>query len=125
LVDPKKVEQVFLNIIINAFQAMPEGGTLKITASRVKSKKGDAVRLEFEDSGTGIEVKNLNKIFDPFFSTKDGENRGTGLGLFISRRIIESYQGSIEVTSEKNKGTTFIIGFPSLGDLTSPKKKNA
>ncbi|MBW1838670.1 MAG: hypothetical protein JRI49_01950, partial [Deltaproteobacteria bacterium] len=123
-VDPKKVEQVFLNIIINAFQAMPDGGTLKITASRVKGKKGDAVRLEFEDSGKGIAVKNLNKIFDPFFSTKD-ENKSTGLGLFISRRIIESYQGSIEVVSKKNKGTTFIIRFPSLGDWTSLKKKKA
>ena len=124
-VDPKKVEQVFLNLIINAFQAMPDGGTLKITASRVKGKKGDAVRLEFEDSGKGIAVKDLNKIFDPFFSTKDGENRGTGLGLFISRRIIESYQGSIEVTSKRNKGTTFIIGFPSLEDWASLKKKKA
>lgn len=115
-VDPKKVEQVFLNLIINAFQAMPDGGTLKITASRVEGKKGDVVRLEFADGGKGIAVKNLNKIFDPFFSTKNEESRGTGLGLFVSRRIIESYQGSIEVMSKKNKGTTFIIEFPSLGN---------
>jgi len=115
-VDPKKLEQVFLNLIINAFQAMPDGGTLKITAKRIESKKGDAVRLEFADSGKGIVVKNLNKVFDPFFSTKKGVNEGTGLGLFISRRIIESYQGSIELTSKRNKGTTFIMEFPSLGN---------
>ncbi|MCK5009613.1 MAG: two-component sensor histidine kinase, partial [Deltaproteobacteria bacterium] len=115
-VDPKKLEQVFLNLIINAFHAMPDGGTLKITARRIETEKGDVVRLEFADSGKGIVVKNLNKVFDPFFSTKKGVNEGTGLGLFISRRIIESYQGSIEVTSKRNKGTTFIMEFPSLGN---------
>lgn len=114
-VDPRKVEQVFLNLTINAFQAMPEGGTLRITASRVKGKQGDRVKLEFADSGKGISEEHLKKIFDPFFSTKNGSG-GTGLGLFISRRIIESYQGSIEVISKKNKGTTFIIEFPVLGD---------
>lgn len=112
-VDPRKVEQVFLNLIINAFQAMPEGGTLRITASRVKSTKGEAVKLEFTDSGKGIAGKHLKKIFDPFFSTKNGSG-GTGLGLFISRRIVESYQGSIEVTSKENEGTIFMLEFPSL-----------
>jgi len=115
-VDPRKVEQVFLNLIINAFQAMSEGGILRITAGRVRGEQRDIVRLEFTDSGRGISEKNLKKVFDPFFSTKDGSG-GTGLGLFISRRIVESYQGSIEVVSEKNKGTTFILEFPSLGDI--------
>jgi len=112
-IDPRKVEQVFLNLIINAFQAMPEGGILSITASRIKTRKGEAVRLEFADSGKGISEQNLKKVFDPFFSTKNGGG-GTGLGLFISRRIVESYQGSIEVASKKNKGTAFIVEFPSL-----------
>jgi signal transduction histidine kinase len=112
-VDPRRVEQVFLNLIINAFQAMPEGGTIRITASCTKDKKGDAVKLEFADSGKGIAEQNLKKVFDPFFSTRDGSG-GTGLGLFISRRMVENYQGTIEVVSKKDKGTTFIIKFPSL-----------
>lgn len=115
-VDPRKLEQVFLNLVINAFQAMPEGGTLRITASRIKCRKGDAVKLEFADSGRGISEQYLKKVFDPFFSTKNGSG-GTGLGLFISRRIVESYQGSIEVKSEKDKGTTFILEFPSLANI--------
>ena len=115
-VDPRKLEQVFLNLIINAFQEMSEGGILRITASRVKGEQRDIVRLEFADSGKGISEQNLKKVFDPFFSTKNGSG-GSGLGLFISRRIVESYQGSIEVVSGKNKGTTFMLEFPSLGDI--------
>jgi len=115
-IDPRKLEQVFLNLIINAFQAMSEGGILRITARRVKGERGDTVRLEFADSGEGISEQNLKKVFDPFFSTKNGSG-GTGLGLFISRRIVENHQGSIEVVSEKNKGATFILEFPSIGDI--------
>jgi signal transduction histidine kinase len=111
-VDPRKVEQVVLNLIINAFQAMPEGGTLKISTTRLEGRKGDTVKMEFEDSGRGISVENLKKIFDPFFSTKNGT--GTGLGLFISRRIVESYQGAIEAVSSQGKGATFVITFPAL-----------
>ena len=112
-VDPGKLEQVFLNLILNAFHVMPEGGTLEVRASRVKREMGDLLRLEFRDSGHGIAAKNVKKIFEPFFSTKDG-GVGTGLGLFISRRIVESYQGNIEVVSKENEGTTFIIEFPAL-----------
>jgi two-component system, sporulation sensor kinase D len=68
--------------------------------------------MEFEDSGRGISGENLRKIFDPFFSTKNGT--GTGLGLFISRRIVESYQGAIEAVSPQGKGATFVITFPAL-----------
>jgi signal transduction histidine kinase len=112
-VDPGKVEQVFLNLIINAFHAVPEGGNLSIKANRVKKEMGDLLRLEFTDSGHGIAEKDIKKIFEPFFSTK-GEGVGTGLGLFISRRIVESFHGSIEVVSKENEGTTFIIEFPVL-----------
>jgi two-component system NtrC family sensor kinase len=114
-VDPGRIEQVFLNLIINACHAMPEGGSLQIKAGRIKKKERDIVRLQFTDSGHGISKENMQKIFDPFFSTKNG-NGGTGLGLFVSRRIVESYQGIIEVESKENKGTTFIIEFPSLMD---------
>ena len=114
-VDPGKIEQVFLNLIINACHAMSEGGTLQIKVSRVKSKERDIVRLQLMDNGHGISKENMQKIFDPFFSTKN-ESGGTGLGLFVSRRIVESYQGIIEVESEENNGTTFTVEFPSLMD---------
>ena len=112
-VDPGKLEQVFLNLILNAFHAMPEGGSLSIKASRIAREMGDLLRLEFQDSGQGIAAKNIKKIFEPFFSTKC-EGVGTGFGLFISRRIVESFQGSIEVVSKDNEGTTFIIEFPAI-----------
>jgi signal transduction histidine kinase len=112
-VDPGKIEQVFLNLIINACHAMSEGGTLQIKVSRVKSNERDIVRLQLTDTGLGISKENMQKIFDPFFSTKN-ESGGTGLGLFVSRRIVESYQGIIEVESENNNGTTFTVEFPSL-----------
>jgi two-component system NtrC family sensor kinase len=112
-VDPGKIEQVFLNLIINACHAMSEGGTLQIKVSRVKSNERDIVRLQLTDTGHGISKENMQKIFDPFFSTKN-ESGGTGLGLFVTRRIVESYQGIIEVESEKNNGTTFTVEFPSL-----------
>jgi len=111
-VDPGKIEQVFLNLIINACHAMSEGGTLQIKVSRVKSNERDIVRLQLTDTGHGISKENMQKIFDPFFSTKN-ESGGTGLGLFVTRRIVESYQGIIEVESENN-GTTFTVEFPSL-----------
>ena len=112
-VDPRGVEQVFLNLILNAFHAMTKGGTLSITARQVQREMGSVLQLTFGDNGHGIEEQNLKEIFDPFFSTKEGTG-GTGLGLFISQKIVESYQGTIAVESEKNKGTTFIVQFPAL-----------
>lgn len=112
-VDPRKVEQVFLNLILNSFQAMAKGGTLSIAARQVKGDMGSQVEVAFADTGHGIAAEHIKEIFDPFFSTKD-ENKGTGLGLFIARKIVESYQGSIEVRSEKGTGTTFTVSFPAL-----------
>ncbi len=112
-VNPGRVEQVFLNLILNAFQAMTKGGTLTITVKRIPRDIGDLLRLEFADTGHGISKQHLKEIFDPFFSTKEG-NGGTGLGLFISRKIVEKYQGSIEAESQENQGTTFIVEFPAL-----------
>ncbi len=112
-VNPGRVEQVFLNLILNAFQAMTKGGTLTITVKRIPRDIGDLLRLEFADTGHGISKQHLKEIFDPFFSTKEG-NGGTGLGLFISRKIVEKYQGSMEVESQENQGTTFIVEFPAL-----------
>jgi len=112
-VDPRRVEQVFLNLILNACHAMAKGGTLSITARQVQREMGSVVQLAFADNGHGIAEQNLKEIFDPFFSTKAGTG-GTGLGLFISRKIVESYQGTIGVASEENKGTTFTVEFPAL-----------
>jgi signal transduction histidine kinase len=74
---------------------------------------GDVLRVEFADTGHGISQQHLKEIFDPFFSTKEGSG-GTGLGLFIARKIVENYQGSIEVESQEHEGTTFIVEFPGL-----------
>jgi len=112
-VDPRRVEQVFLNLILNAYHAMAKGGTLSITVRQVQREMGSVLQLAFADNGHGIAEEHLKEIFDPFFSTKEGSG-GTGLGLFISRKIVESYQGTIDVKSEENKGTTFTVEFPAL-----------
>lgn len=100
-----QIEQVFLNIIINANAAMPDGGDLTI-AGCVDDNK---ITLRFIDTGIGIKSEMIDRIFEPFVSTKED---GTGLGLFISYSIIENHQGSIDVQSELNHGTTFTIRLP-------------
>jgi signal transduction histidine kinase len=100
-----QLEQVFMNLALNAQAAMPEGGTLWIKAY----EKGDEIIIQFKDTGIGIPPENLNKIFDPFFSTKPN---GTGLGLFVSYGIIQAHHGSIEVESSVDVGTQFTIHLP-------------
>lgn len=102
-----ELEQVFLNLIINAQHAMPEGGTLTVSARFVD----EAVLMEFADTGIGIPDGLLDQIFDPFFSTRSEEG-GTGLGLSISYGIVERHGGSIEVQSECGEGTRFSLRFP-------------
>ena len=104
--DPYQLEQVFTNIIINASDAMPGGGTLKIKTGI----KNEWVRMDFSDTGCGIPEKDLGKIFEPFFSTKGGA--GTGLGLWVSYNIIKAHKGTIEVKSKEGKGTTVSIQLP-------------
>ena len=107
LADENQLQQVFLNILLNAYQAMPEGGQLRIASRAV----GDEVQAVFADSGAGIPGENLKRIFDPFFTTKEvGE--GTGLGLSISYGIVEQHGGTIEVESEVGVGATFVIRLP-------------
>jgi PAS domain S-box-containing protein len=103
-----EVQQVFTNLITNAFQAMNEkGGALTLSTRSLK----DTVEIKVSDSGMGIPQKNINKIFDPFFTTKKiGE--GTGLGLNIVYRIVTKYEGTIDVESKEGIGTTFTIKFP-------------
>lgn len=102
------IEQVFVNMLVNAGQAMPDGGTLSIRIQRHPSQ--EMILVEISDTGCGIPEEHLQKIFDPFFTTK--ENRGTGLGLSVSYRIIENHGGSIDVKSSPGKGTTFTILLP-------------
>lgn len=100
-----QLEQVFMNLAINAQAAMEKGGTLTITATHDQ----DTISIHFEDTGCGIKPEHIGRIFDPFYSTKPN---GTGLGLFVSYGIISGHNGSIEVTSSVDKGTRFTIRLP-------------
>lgn len=104
---PKRLEQVFINIIMNALEAIEEKGCVKIRTY----KNNGLINIEFEDNGTGISEENLQRIFDPFFTNKP-LGKGTGLGLYLCHQIISNIKGSIEVTSELGKGSTFTVEFP-------------
>jgi signal transduction histidine kinase len=108
MADPNQLWQVFINILINAIQAMPSGGKLQIDTGLCKERL-DHVFISFRDTGVGIDEEDLPKIFDPFFTKK---STGTGLGLSVSYKIIEGHKGKITVSSEKEKGTTFVIELP-------------
>lgn len=105
-----QLQQVFTNLIINAQQAMPEGGELIIEA---KNKPQDKVRIEFADIGCGIPSGNLERIFEPFFTTRIKE-RGIGLGLSVSYQIIKAHKGTIDVASRPDKGAVFTITLPAV-----------
>ena len=107
MADPNQLQQVFINIMLNAYQAMPDGGTLHIATRQV----GSELQVIFTDTGVGIPPENVQNIFDPFFTTKEvGE--GTGLGLSVSYGIVKAHGGDIEVESQAGKGTTFVIKLP-------------
>src|SRR4030043_77806 len=115
LIDPNSMEQAFLNIILNAQQAMPKGGNFTVSTALLPPRKDDGTEIQevqviFEDTGVGISKENLPKIFNPFFSTRSD---GTGLGLSITKNIIEEHGGRIEVESQVNMGTKFIITLPA------------
>lgn len=105
--DPEQMKQAMLNLLLNAIQAMPQGGQL--TLSGRNSKEGQWIHLSIEDSGMGISPEDIDKLFDPFFSTKEG---GVGLGLSITHRIIDQHHGKIEVESIPEKGTIFTVWLP-------------
>jgi len=120
MADANQLEQVFVNILLNAGQAMPEGGTLTFRTCR----EDDLVRVDIEDTGNGIPEELLGKVFDPFFTTK--EESGTGLGLSVSYGIVENHGGSIEVHSEVGRGTCFSIRLPGcLEALVGPNGDQA
>ena len=107
--DLSQLQQVFINLIVNAIQAMPDGGELKISGSTVEK---NLVIVSFQDAGYGIPPENMDKLFTPFFSTKDAV-KGVGLGLAVSYGIVERHGGRIEVQSQVGKGSTFSVYLPA------------
>ncbi len=110
--DEDQIRQILMNIIINAIQAITEKGEIKIKTEKSLLKGKPAIKLIIEDNGIGIVDKDLNQIFDPFFSTKE---KGSGLGLSIVYKLVEGHQGEIKVESKEGEGTKFIIFLPQKG----------
>jgi two-component system, NtrC family, sensor kinase len=108
-----KLQQVFLNLFLNAKDAMADGGTLRIATA-----SNGAVAVRIGDTGSGISPENMRRIYDPFFTTKSspaaGQRRGTGLGLAVTYGIIQEHAGKIQVDSGVGRGTTFHLEFPML-----------
>ena len=107
--DPDAVKQVLLNLFNNAIDAMPAGGTLSVSAEQV----GDRVRVVVGDTGIGMDEETRRRIFTPFFSTRAANVDGTGLGLSLSRQIVESHGGTIEVESALGEGAVFTVWLPA------------
>ncbi len=107
--DSAQLQQVFMNIILNAAEAMNGNGVLTLSSSL--SEEGSYIEVKFSDTGPGIKEKDKKRLFEPFFSTKE-VGKGTGLGLAISYSIIQKHQGTIEVKSEAGKGSTFTVKLP-------------
>ena len=106
--DPHQLRQVFLNLMANAVEAMPQGGTLTI---RTRNGPTGMVTIEVQDIGHGMSHEDQSKLFTPFFTTKPF-GKGTGLGLAIAYGIIKMHRGQINVQSQVGKGTTFIVNLP-------------
>jgi len=112
LIDEGQLSQVFINIILNALDAMSEGGAMHISTRTGTDDQGNnAILIEFKDSGVGIPPEELKKIFDPFYTTKEA-GKGTGLGLALSYNIVKKFNGDIKVESEPGKGAVFTIVLP-------------
>jgi signal transduction histidine kinase len=123
--DSSQIEQVLVNLIVNAVEAMPEGGELKIATDlaapkptdgvgkeSIRNKKQEVVKISITDTGIGIPIEIQSAIFEPFFTTKP-EGRGTGLGLSSAFGIIRQHGGKIEVKSVPGRGTTFTVSLPA------------
>ncbi len=109
MADGNQIQEILLNITLNAMDAMPEGGKLHVTSDTTDNNR--FVQIKVSDTGCGISPKNLDKVFDPFFTTK-GAGKGTGLGLAVAYDVIEKHLGKIKMESEVGKGTTCIIDLP-------------
>lgn len=125
--DPDQLQQVLLNLFLNAFQAMPEGGELRISTSSQKiqreelgGERREYIVIEVADSGVGIEEGLLKNIFNPFFTTKAG---GTGLGLMVVQGIVQDHEGWVEVESKVGKGSVFRVYLPKADELSQEEKR--
>ena len=114
-VNPAQIQQVLLNLIINARQAMPEGGTVRVRVGT--DTAGRLAEVSIADTGSGIAPADLRRIFEPFFTTKTGPDEtglgGTGLGLSVCREIVESHKGRLRAESHPGEGTTFTLRLPA------------
>ncbi|MCP4216216.1 MAG: hypothetical protein GY765_16330, partial [bacterium] len=111
-ITPVHLQQIVMNLCINAVHAMPDGGTLEVTLNTpdTPDENKEVILLEVSDNGCGMEKEIIGRIFDPLFTTKE-DGKGTGLGLFVTKQIVEQYNGSIDVQSQPGKGTRFSIRF--------------
>lgn len=105
MIDPDKIKQVLLNIVLNAFSAMPAGGRLTVALTR----KNDILELTVSDTGGGISDHDMPRIYDPYFTSKPA---GTGLGLAIAQKIMDAHGGTIKIESRAGEGTKVLLGFP-------------
>ena len=130
-VDAGQIGQVIRNLVLNAREAMPEGGVISVRAENVvlgpqehpSLPPGDYVRVSITDWGGGIPKEVLSKVFDPYFSTKRrGAQKGMGLGLAICHTVIQKHGGAITVESEPGEGTTFRLPCPRPGSCSRPEK---
>jgi signal transduction histidine kinase len=108
--DPRQMEQVLGNLVVNACQAMNDGGQLSVISDQLSVDGGQWVRIAVKDTGVGIPPENIKKLFEPLFTTKA---KGIGLGLPISQKLAEANGGWIEVESEPGKGSTFTVYLPA------------
>jgi len=111
--DRDRLEQVILNLSVNAADAMPDGGTLSV---RIGSPRAEVVEIEVEDTGIGIAPHDLDRIFDAFYTTKE-RGKGTGLGLLVSQRIVHEHGGTLRVRSELGRGSCFLITLPNADPM--------
>jgi two-component system, NtrC family, sensor kinase len=127
MADADQIQQVVLNLCTNALDAMPRGGTLRVSATRVQRNhpEGDGrvlpyVSIRIEDDGAGIAPENLDRVFDPFFTTKD-VGRGTGLGLSVSYGIVREHGGFFDIESALGHGTRLTVYLPEAGQAAAPQ----
>lgn len=121
--DPGLIDQVLMNLVINARDAMPSGGVLRITTAMRSSEAGDQATVSVADTGTGIPAAALPRIFDPFYTTK-APGKGSGLGLATAFGIVAQHNGRIDVSSEPGRGTTFVVTLPSAAPARLPQKEH-
>jgi signal transduction histidine kinase len=108
--DFKRLQQAFVNILWNAIEAMPEGGTLTVSSNF--DRKSDRIVIQVSDTGVGIPEDDVEKIFEPFYTSK-ADGKGVGLGLSVAYGIIRQHQGEIHIRSKEGEGTRFFIQFPT------------